>query len=86
MTVPASTSIRRSRTHNIDTDRLLRRQQYLVDLADDGFDNCERRREFVQYAQELFAIENELDNRQISYTRRTLTRAQSDAMTVEETE
>lgn len=74
--VPATTTIRRSRVGNIDTDRLLRRQAHLVAAATDFFQECQSRAQFRNRADELYAIENELDLRGASYTRRTLTRRQ----------
>lgn len=78
--VPPSRRVRPSRAHNIDNDRLLARQAFIVGLANDSFATCGRRRDMVNLSIELFAIENVLDDRGVSYTRRTLTRAQSDAM------
>lgn len=78
--VPSTTRVRRSRVANIDTDRLMRRQAHIVGLADAGFRDARRRVEMVDLARELFAIENELDARAVSYTRRTLTAAISDAL------
>lgn len=78
--VPASTSIRRSRVANIDTDRLLRRQAYIAGEIDGHFPSAPTRHPFVLRAQEMFAVENELDARGVDYQRRTLTRIQADAI------
>lgn len=72
--VPASTPIRRSRVQFIDPDRLNRRQQFLVELADSGFCDEPNRRPFVQRAQELLAVEEEMHARGMSFARRTLPR------------
>lgn len=74
--VPASTRIRRSRARNIDTDRLLRRQAFLVDLLRNNSRSLERRKDFVERAAELAAIENALDQRDVQYVRVTMTPAQ----------
>lgn len=80
--VPASTPIRCSRVGNVDTDRLIRRAEFLHAMADGGFRDMPTRRPFVQRAAEMFAIENEIDRREVPFfRRRTLTRAQCDAMT-----
>jgi hypothetical protein len=71
--VPASTKIRPSRVGNMETERLLRRQAFLVAMADDGFRDCGQRRQFVDKARELRSVENELDLRSVAYQRRTLT-------------
>lgn len=73
--VPASTKIRPSRVGNMDANRLMARQGFLVAMADNGFRDCGQRRQFVDKVAELRAIENELDRRGLdcAYTRRTLT-------------
>lgn len=81
--VPSTTRVRPSRVANIDADRLLRRQAHIVGLADAGFRETRRRREMVELAVELFAIENELDRRGVLFARRTLTAEQSAAMSTQ---
>ena len=61
--VPASTSIRRNRVGNIDTDRLSRRREFLRSLLKDQTHALENRIDFVWKAAELHAIENELERR-----------------------
>jgi hypothetical protein len=78
--VPSSTPIKRSRAHNVDTDRLLRRRGFLVSMADDGFRSLGSRNLMVMRALELHAVENALDSRGVVYTRRTLSQAQADAL------
>lgn len=82
--VPAARRIRRSKVRNIDTDRLQRRQAHIVSVAEGGFQDVGQRRQMVDLAQELFAIENELDARGVSYDRRSLPREVSDAMSTPE--
>lgn len=80
--VPASVSIRCSRVGNVDTDRLVRRAEALHAMADNNFRDEPTRRPFVQRAAELFAIENEIDRREVPFfRRRTLTPEQCNAMT-----
>ena len=63
--VPASTSIRRSRVHNIDTDRLQRRREFLrQQLVVERGRAIERRRQFAERAGELAKIEDELERRE----------------------
>lgn len=69
--VPASTAIRASRVANIDTDRLVRRQAFLVGLFDTPHP-FDRRRGFAERARELHAIENMLHERGVLFTRRTV--------------
>lgn len=79
-TVPASTAIKRNRIKNIDTDRLVARQAYLVALFDGPTSDLpDRRVEYIARASELAAIEDHLDHRGVVYTRRTLTPAQRGA-------
>lgn len=80
-TVPPDRRVRPSRVQNIDTDRLVARQQFIVGLARDNFRDCGQRRNMVNLSIELFAIENQLADRGVQFVRRTLTRQQSDAMT-----
>ena len=61
--VPASTSIDRNRAHNIDTDRLLRRREYLRVMLVEKSRSFERRDDFALTTGELAAIENELEAR-----------------------
>lgn len=74
--VPASTRIRRSRARNVDTDRLLRRQAFLVDLLRNNSRSFVSRHNFALRAAELAAIENALDQRDVQYVRVTMTPAQ----------
>ena len=80
-TVPPSTSVRRSRAGNIDTDRLVARQEFLSAMADGNFRNCGSRREFVDRAREMRAIEDVLSSRGVQFRRRTLTASQVASMT-----
>lgn len=57
--VPPSTSIRRNRAHNIDTDRLRARRAYLIL----NMTNEDSRHDFAMRAYELQAIENVLVDR-----------------------
>lgn len=62
--VPASTAIRRSRAHNVDTDRLMRRRAFLHDLCIvNGGRTLATRMDFAMRAAELTAIETALVNR-----------------------
>lgn len=67
--VPASTRIRPSRVHNIDTDRLQRRHDWLTEHAAelarniDGPDNPGGRKRLRELACEVLAVENELAQR-----------------------
>ena len=69
--VPASTSIRCSRVRYIDTDRLLRRLAYLGEHLADRYPNplYESRADFRGRVREIIAVEDELDRRDIEYTR-----------------
>lgn len=78
--VPFTVKIRPSRVKNIETERLIGRQGVLVDMMTNQTALFEQRREMVNKAMELFAIENEMDDRGISYTRRTFTAEQSQAI------
>lgn len=75
--VPASTKIRPSRVKNIDTDRLQRRQVYLSIMMDNANENFPRRKSFVEKAQEMYAVENELAARDVTFNRRTLPNSHS---------
>ena len=67
--VPSTTSIKRSRVGNIDTERLLGRQGALVLRLRAAAE--ESRINHVMRAAELAAIENELDRRGLDTVRRT---------------
>jgi len=61
--VPATTSIKRSRVGNIDTDRLNRRRAHVIELVTVRVAEIDQRIEMVQRAAELSAIEVELVRR-----------------------
>jgi hypothetical protein len=61
--VPPSTSIRRSRVRNIDTDRLRNRRAYVIAQFAHAGKHFESRHDFAMRALELRAIETELINR-----------------------
>lgn len=62
--VPPSTAVRRGRVQNVDTDRLLARQDFLHDmlLAQHGW-MLDSRNDFAMRALELQAVERELVRR-----------------------
>lgn len=64
--------MRVSRIKNIDTDRLARRQQFLVGMMENANKHFENRRPFVEKAIELYAIENALEERGHTFDRKTL--------------
>ena len=70
--VPASTKVRVSRIKNIETERLVRRQAYLDVMMDNPNEHFPRRRAFVEKAQEMYAIENALEERGHTFARRTI--------------
>lgn len=57
---PATTSCKRNRVHNIDTDRLRRRREFLVIATKQYSRMYESRCDFVARVCELAAIEREL--------------------------
>lgn len=69
--VPPSTRIRPSRVHNIDDDRLLHRHLWLKENASDlaknidGPDTPGGRNRLGHLAQEILAVENELEKRSL---------------------
>jgi hypothetical protein len=77
MEVPASKSIKRNRAHNVDTDRLLRRQEFLVNMIKNSNSFFEARYDFAVKALELHAIENVLEDRQAISTRNTVRQQES---------
>lgn len=68
-TVPATTSIKRNRAANVDTDRLVRRRAHLASTTTGV--HHDRRIDFVMRAAELHAIENALEDRHIVFDRTT---------------
>jgi hypothetical protein len=67
MNVPASTPIRRNRVHNIDTDRLIARREFLVTLCRHNSGTISTRHMFAMRAAELSAIETEMFDRGIIF-------------------
>jgi hypothetical protein len=61
--VPASTKIRFTRVAHIDTDRLIRRRDYIIATKSAFARAADARIELRQRARELFAIEGELVER-----------------------
>jgi hypothetical protein len=79
MSVPASTAIRRSRAHNITTDRLFRRRAFLIDLLIlNGGRTLATRMDFAMRAAELTAIDNVLLSRGMLPRNHAAIRVQSD--------
>jgi hypothetical protein len=63
--VPATTPIRLSRVHNIDTDRLVRRLDYLLaNRAQLAYD-CDSRNQLGHLARQIFGIQAALAGRGI---------------------
>ena len=62
--VPATTAVKRSRAHNVDTDRLLRRRTFLHGWVKHGHRQLDvTRADFGARAAELTVIENVLVDR-----------------------
>jgi hypothetical protein len=61
--VPVTTRVRPSRVHNIDTDRLQRRLEYLTANRDGLAYACDGRKALRELAHEILAIEAELSAR-----------------------
>ena len=64
--VPATTSIRRSRVHNVDSDRLVRRHGHLQDLVCVNPHRLPNQNRLVMRAAELHAVEREMRVRGLS--------------------
>lgn len=73
-TVPASTSIRRSRVGNIDTDRLERRRPFIIAQIENSNKEFDRRADFIARVAELVVIERELVARGVLTTEARKTR------------
>lgn len=58
--VPASTRIKDKSIRNVDTDRLCRRRQFLIDNRDFIAREADARIQLRVYARELFLINREL--------------------------
>ena len=58
--VPASTRIKDKSIRNVDTDRLCRRRQFLIDNRDFIAREADSRIQLRVYARELFLINREL--------------------------
>lgn len=72
--VPATTAIKRSRVHNINTERLINRRQYLVEQLTTNVSQFDQRIDFAVRAAELKAIENELVDRGVLSTEKRYTK------------
>lgn len=66
MDVPVTTSIKRNRVGNIDTDRLVARAAFVRHLVTVEARTFERRAEWAARVAELLAIEAELDRRNLT--------------------
>ena len=66
---PFTTPVRTTRAHNIVTDRLLVRLEYLRTLLRRTHEWAEQKSDFKARVREVIAIEDELDRRAVNYTR-----------------